>query len=309
MTAYTPGMLKGLIDSTPDVSILLNLAECQEKLGRTASAWATWREARAVAAEAHKNDDEAMAADRARALEPRLTRLTIVVPPTADLPDLEIRRDGAVVPRAAWGSATPVDPGVHTFEEQAPGRKSRRVDVVVDPGAVGATATMMPLESEAAPVIAVVAPVPPLAAEPFARLPLPPQESTSGGSGQAIAGWVVGGLGVAAAVAGIAVAVEGQGQHTDALAAATACIAAGHCPTTSAAYMAAQSEESSASTTKIEGYATLGAGGALLVTGVVLLATAHSGRSHASNVALQAAQAVQLRVSTTGAGAGFTMGW
>jgi quercetin dioxygenase-like cupin family protein len=27
MTAYTPGMLKGLIDSTPDVSILLNLAE------------------------------------------------------------------------------------------------------------------------------------------------------------------------------------------------------------------------------------------------------------------------------------------
>ena len=27
MTTYTPGMLKGLIDSTPDVSILLNLSE------------------------------------------------------------------------------------------------------------------------------------------------------------------------------------------------------------------------------------------------------------------------------------------
>jgi len=37
MTSYTPGMLKGLIDSTPDVALLLNLAEqyAQRKLPAT----------------------------------------------------------------------------------------------------------------------------------------------------------------------------------------------------------------------------------------------------------------------------------
>jgi len=37
MTSYTPGMLKGLIDSTPDAALLLNLAEqyAQRKLPAT----------------------------------------------------------------------------------------------------------------------------------------------------------------------------------------------------------------------------------------------------------------------------------
>ncbi len=107
--------------------ILLNVAECQEKLGRTASAWATWREARAVAAQAHSDDDEAMATVRQKALEAALSRLTIVVPSDSDAPELEIRRDGGVVPREAWGAAIAVDPGAHVIDARAPGRTAPEI--------------------------------------------------------------------------------------------------------------------------------------------------------------------------------------
>src|SRR3954471_6278553 len=44
--------------------ILINLAECYEKLGRTASAWSVWLEARSVAHAARKVEDEQRAAER-----------------------------------------------------------------------------------------------------------------------------------------------------------------------------------------------------------------------------------------------------
>ncbi len=245
--------------------ILINIAECQEKLGRTASAWASWREARAVASEGHKSDDEAMATQREKALEPQLVRLTVVVPASTDLPDLEVRKDGTLVPRAAWGSAIPIDPGTHVIEGRAPGRKPRSVEVVVQAGGPGATATVGPLELEpqpgASPLLA-----PPPAAPVVA---LPPRASQpavdNSGTGQRIAGWVLIGLGVAAGGTGVAVAVAGQNQHDQAVATDLA-----------GNPSLAQSQESSANTTKLIGYATIGGGGAFLVSGLVLLLTAHS---------------------------------
>jgi len=250
--------------------ILLNLAECQEKLGRSASAWATWREARAVAAEGHKGDDEAMAAEREKALEPKLVRLTLVVPPLADASELEIQRDGVVVPGAAWGSGLPVDPGAHVLEERAPGRKPRKIDVVVPSSGPGATVTMIALEAESpAPLRPVSAPVPLPPAPPIAPAMLvsspPPRTDRDTGSAQRGAGWLLVGLGIAGAGAGTAVAIAGQSKHNDAVATDLA----GNVPL-------AQSEEASANTMKIAGYATLGGGGAFLLSGVILLLTAHS---------------------------------
>src|SRR5262245_29076470 len=59
----------------PASGTLLNLADCYERLGRTASAWATFRAAAAEARARGKaaRDEEARA--RAAALEPRLSKL------------------------------------------------------------------------------------------------------------------------------------------------------------------------------------------------------------------------------------------
>src|SRR5580704_18638451 len=77
----------------PSVATLLNLGACYEKAGRTASAWATFREA-ASAAQAAKRDDYLQTAQkRATALEPTLSRIIISEHDTSTA-GLEIKRDG-----------------------------------------------------------------------------------------------------------------------------------------------------------------------------------------------------------------------
>src|SRR5262245_38817852 len=73
---------------------LLNLADCHERLGRTATAWAEFREAQDIA---HLRGDtrEDAARKRADGLEPRLDRMRIN-PPTVDIPGLVVKRDGVV---------------------------------------------------------------------------------------------------------------------------------------------------------------------------------------------------------------------
>ncbi|MGA2451738.1 MAG: hypothetical protein ABTD50_24030 [Polyangiaceae bacterium] len=269
--------------------ILLNVAECQEKLGRTASAWATWREARAVAAQAHSDDDEAMATARQKALEPALSRLTIVVPTDSDAPDLEIRRDGGVVPREAWGAAIAVDPGAHVIDAHAPGRTARKFDVAVQPNGGRASITVSALDTVSPP------PTPPPAtvvAPP--SIPLEPiVERSDSASGQRVAGWILGGVGVAGVGAGIGIALAGQSKHDEAVAQDLA----GNLPL-------AQQTESSANTTKIVGYAILGGGGAFLISGAVLLLTAHS-PSKSNNSALTCSP----WISSTSGGAVFSKVW
>src|SRR6185503_18935180 len=118
----------------PGVGTLLNLGRCYEKLGRTASAWSTYREAAAAARAANQNAREKNARLAADALEPKLPKLTIVVTGTETNPRLEVRRDGAVVPSSMWGMAVAIDPGDHLFEASAPGYKPWRSRVVAEAG-------------------------------------------------------------------------------------------------------------------------------------------------------------------------------
>ncbi len=108
----------------PGVGTMLNLAECYEKTGRTASAWAEFREVISAAKAAESRDREDLARTRASALEGKLSRLTIALSPEASATQsLEVRRDGAVVDPAELGSAIPVDPGKHVIEVNAPGKQ------------------------------------------------------------------------------------------------------------------------------------------------------------------------------------------
>jgi hypothetical protein len=111
---------------------LLALAMCQEQAGQTASAWATYSEVVARAKQDGRADREQAAREAARALEPKLSRLTInVEEKTGRVAGVVVKRDGIVVGRAAWGQAAPVDPGTHVVKVTARGKVSWTARVVV----------------------------------------------------------------------------------------------------------------------------------------------------------------------------------
>jgi hypothetical protein len=104
----------------PRLDTILALASCYEANGQTASAWLAYEEA-ATQAASQKDRREKLARDRAAALEPKLGRLMVLVPDNAEVPGLEVRRDGFRIGQPEWGTAVPVDPGVHTVAASAPG--------------------------------------------------------------------------------------------------------------------------------------------------------------------------------------------
>lgn len=134
----------------PGGGTLLNVALCHEKEGRTATAWTEFTEALGQA----KKDDRAQRIELAQshitALEPTLSHLSIQIPQSSDLPDLEIRRDGSSIRRAAWGTAMPVDPGEHVVEASAPGKLPWKQSVTV--GAKSDTKTITIPALDLAPV-------------------------------------------------------------------------------------------------------------------------------------------------------------
>jgi hypothetical protein len=138
----------------PGVGTLMYLADCYGRIGKTASAWATWREAAAAARDAGQTEREATARKHAAQLEPALSRLVVVVPSNVRVPGLVVQRDGVVVRQAAWGVGVPVDPGSHPVEAKAPGRLSWSSQVDVASGPSQATVTIPLLAADSAPATA-----------------------------------------------------------------------------------------------------------------------------------------------------------
>src|SRR3954452_23580664 len=92
---------------------LINLASCEEKTARLADALGHWVDARARAQAEGNGAIEEEAEKRAKALEPRLPKLTVVV---AGAPaDAEVTRDGVALGAASMGVALPVNPGGHVL--------------------------------------------------------------------------------------------------------------------------------------------------------------------------------------------------
>ncbi len=133
----------------PALGTLMNLADCYEKNGQTASAWARFAEAVTEAVKAGDKAREKVANARVNKLEPKLSKLSIEVPDEVVVEGLQIRRGDVVVERAQWGVAIPVDPGTHTIVVSAPGKRrwSKQVEVS-EPGATQ-TVTIEALEDAA----------------------------------------------------------------------------------------------------------------------------------------------------------------
>ncbi|MEO8878707.1 MAG: hypothetical protein ABI461_24165, partial [Polyangiaceae bacterium] len=125
------------------------LAECYEKVGKTASAWALWSE---VASFSHKNNEperEAYAAEHAKNLEPQLAHLTLKLAAENTDSGVVIRRNGEVVDAAALGVAIAVDPGKISLEASSPGHVTWKQDI--DVAAQGQLAIEIPALVEAPP--------------------------------------------------------------------------------------------------------------------------------------------------------------
>jgi hypothetical protein len=105
----------------PATGTLLNLASCYEKEGKSASAWAAYKEAAAFAHTAGQIEREKLARERAAQIEPTLPYVTVSVSKQAS--GLEVRLDGNALDPAEYGTRLPVDPGDHIVEASAPGKR------------------------------------------------------------------------------------------------------------------------------------------------------------------------------------------
>jgi serine/threonine-protein kinase len=202
----------------PSSGTLLNLANCYEKLGRTATAWATYREAASAASAAGRADYLGVAQRHADALAPKLAKLTATV--TQAVGGMVVRRDGVEMARSEWGVPIPIDSGSHTVEAEAPGYKTWSTDIDVPQDGALVTVTVPALE--AAPVQAAPpAPSPsPAAAPTEATAPGPAAgDVTSGsvGSGQRVAGIVIAAVGLAGLGASGVFAVLAKNTYSDSL--------------------------------------------------------------------------------------------
>ncbi|MEB2313550.1 MAG: hypothetical protein OZ921_03590 [Sorangiineae bacterium] len=171
----------------PAIGTVFNIADCEERRGNVATAWARFQE---VAQQLPANDDRRpIALARRAALEQRLPRLAVRL--TDGAPGAVVQRDDVALGAASLGTPLPVDPGEHVVRVSAPGRRDAVFRVTLAEGeqraldvTVGASAPSSGPGS---------APEQPPSQDPGA---------SASGSGTRTAGYVVGAVGVAGVAVG-----------------------------------------------------------------------------------------------------------
>jgi hypothetical protein len=260
----------------PGIGTRGKLAECYEKVGRYASAYQAYRE---VAQLATRNGDparEQVASERAKALEPKLSYVTIALPPANDAAGLVVKRNGRELDRAKLGAAEPVDSGAVSIDVTAPGRKpySGHLNVMQGVSAkfeIPALALDTPAVA-AAPLTPASPPTPPPADDGVAVHGDPP-------SWQKPLGFVLIGAGVVGLGVGGILGLSAKSKYDGAF-------DGGGCDTaTKTCDGPGQSAVDSAHSTATASTVVFGAGAVLGVVGVVVLLTAPSGRPRAIHIA------------------------
>ena len=194
------------------VGTQLNLADCYEKLGKTASAWALFRETITAARNAGSADRERIAKQRADALEPQLSYLTIVAPAT-----LSVMRDDAPVDPAVLGSAIPVDPGTYQITASAPGKQAWSDTIEVGANAARVSVNVPILSDAPSSVTEAEAEARPAAVS--SSVVLPPSAAASeapSGSAQRRIGIITAGVGVAGFAVGTVFGLQAAARWSDA---------------------------------------------------------------------------------------------
>jgi hypothetical protein len=242
------------LDPTPGT--LLNLGDCYKQTSppRTASAWGAYQQAEIMARKRGDRARQEAAAERAQAIEPVLSRVTISPVPAARIPGLEVKWDGRPIGVGLWGTAIPVDSGEHRIEASASGKTSWAGKVLVQLN--GGTMT---------------AEVPALAEAPAQTAVAPgdggPQPSWNT---QRYIGGGVGAAGLVGMVIGSIFGIKAVNKNADSLP---------HCLPNNSKRCDAQGVALSADALAAAKVSTLGfvIGGAALIGGTIVLFTASSG--------------------------------
>ncbi|HEY5147597.1 MAG TPA: hypothetical protein VII82_12575 [Polyangiaceae bacterium] len=247
----------------PGIGTMLWLADCLETSGRLASGWAAFKEAAAISAQ-RKDPRERIAQERAAALEPRLSKLNLIVGPESAAPGLEIRRDGMLVGGAEWGLPVPLDPGVHSVAATAPGRRPWSTTVEIR------------TEAEVLPVTIPVLQIDSASASNSNGPDLSPNanrqaaERASTGKTQRTVGLAIGGAGVVSLVIGTVAAISAKTTYDD---------SNSHCNASNECDAVGKQDRSSAISRATVASVALGAGAAALVGGGIVYFTAPVGRT------------------------------
>ncbi len=190
----------------PQLGTLLNLAFCQETLGKTASAWRAYSAGAVWGEQRGQHDRAAWALSRASDVSKRLPLVLLALPAgTSAIRGATIQIDDDVVPASGWFTPLPLDPGEHTLQVSAPGHRSQQIALHVNDGPS--------TQSVSIPVLEVLPATPSLAS---GEAPQP----SSRGEGQRVVGWVGLGVGVAALGLGTAFGILTLSKKSD---------ASGHC--------------------------------------------------------------------------------
>ena len=279
----------------PGIGTLFNLADCWQHLGRSASAWAKFRDVADEAARTNQTERQQVALKRAAELMPQLSK--IVVHFADKDPNLQVLRDGIAMTPSDTGVATALDPGEHRLEAKAPGKRPWSSAVTIPPNGQTVEVTVPVLEpvGQAAPTV----PEQPASASPpndgqsravpvvttgASAKPLGSDEAPATSSSQRTLAYVAGGLGVVGLTVGtvFGLRVGSKNDKADSI-----CPSGRDCTSQNILdYEAAISDAKSARTLSYVGF---GVGGAALVTGAILLLTAPKSKT----TALQFAPSLQ----------------
>jgi hypothetical protein len=196
----------------PGVGTMLNLADCYEKAGRTASAWAEFRETISAAHKAGSLDRERVARQRVQQLEPKLSYLTIV---PWQGQEVGVSRDGVAIDAGVLGTAIPIDPGTHVISASATGKRSWSTDVKVGDNAdrVSVSVPILPDEAHEPPPLTAAVEAPAPATQPAAPTNT---ETATPGQTQRVVGVVAAGVGVVGVVIGSVFGLKAASNWSDA---------------------------------------------------------------------------------------------
>jgi|HubBroStandDraft_2_1064218.scaffolds.fasta_scaffold32646_2 hypothetical protein len=185
------------LELAPTGRTKLALAMCHEGEGRLATALGEFADAVAQATADGRADRVGLAGDHARAIEARISRVTLVV---GDADGISVTLDATPIDRARWGTPIPVDGGAHVVRASAAGRRSWESTIRVASSGEAPRVEIPPLVP-----VGVLEPV------PLASIDAAPKKR-----GIPVSTWIVGGVGLAAVGVGTYFGVTALDKQSDA---------------------------------------------------------------------------------------------